>query len=65
MYFFVLSQAPPVLLILIANWTPDINAPGNNPATKIGWNNIPKNNGENNTKTPGKIISLKEAFVDT
>ena len=39
--------------------------PGKRPTNKTGWNNIPKKSGEPITKSPGKIISFKEALVDT
>ena len=65
MYFLVLSQAPPVLLIEVASYTPDTNVPGKSPHNKIGWNIIPKNNGVTITNKPGGIISLKEASVET
>ena len=64
-YFLVLSQAPPVLLIDIASYTPLKRAPGKRPATNIGWNTTPKNIGVKITNRPGNIISLNEAFVDT
>lgn len=63
--FLVLSQAPPVLLIDVANYTPDTKVPGNNPHNNSGWNTIPKNNGVIITNNPGGIISLNEAAVET
>ena len=65
MYFLVLSQAPPVLLIDIANYTPVNNIPTNNPGTKIAWKRIPKNKGVNITIKAGTIIICKEALVAT
>ncbi len=65
MYFLVLSQAPPVLLIEVASWTPETKVPGNSPQSKSGWKKTPKKSGVRITKRPGGIISLKEAAVDT
>ena len=36
MYFFALSQAPPVLAAEMASWTPLTIAPGKKPASMIG-----------------------------
>lgn len=65
MNFLQLSQAPPELDIEIASWTPLKREPSNKPTTKIGWNTMPKNNGVSITINPGRIISHKDAFVDT
>lgn len=61
--FFVLSQAPPELLIEIANYTPLNKAPGKRPATNKGWKNTPNTIGVPITINPGNIISFKEASV--
>ena len=58
-----MSQAPPVLDIDIANYTPLNKAPGKRPATKSGWKNTPNMIGVNITITPGNIISLRDASV--
>jgi len=64
MYFLALSQAPPELALLVAMVTPETKMPGNNPATAKGPKNNPKKKGVPITKTPGKIISCKEALVE-
>ena len=64
MYFFALSQAPPVFDAEIAIWTPLTNAPGKSPATAYGPNNIPKKIGVKITNKPGAIISCNEAWVE-
>jgi hypothetical protein len=65
MYFLVLSQAPPVLLIEVASYTPETKVPGKSPHKRSGWKMIPKNKGVKITRRPGGIISLKEASVET
>lgn len=64
MYFLALSHPPPELDIDIANYTPDIKAPGNNPATALGPRNTPRTKGVNMTSAPGAIIFLSEAMVE-
>lgn len=64
MYFFALSQAHPVLLMLIAICTPDTNAPVSNPAVQFLPNATPQINGESMTSKPGAIISFNEASVE-
>jgi len=59
-----LSQAPPVLDIEIAYCTPEIKAPGNNPAMAFGPKKIPTMKGVTITKSAGGIISLKEDEVE-
>lgn len=49
MYFFALSQAPPVLAADIAICTPDTIAPGKKPANILGPNANPINNGLSTT----------------
>jgi len=63
-YFLALSQAPPVFDIEIAIYTPDTNAPGNNPATALGPKTIPITNGVTITKSPGLTISFNDALVE-
>ena len=63
--FLQLSQAPPELDIDIANYTPLTSDPIKSPTTNIGWKIIPKNKGVIITIRPGRIISLKEAIVET
>ncbi len=65
MYFLALSQAPPALADEIAIETPEINIPGNNPATAVGPKNKPTTNGDPKTMVAGKNISYKEAVVAT
>jgi hypothetical protein len=65
MNFLQLSQAPPELDIEIANCTPLIREPINSPTTKIGWNKMPNISGVRITISPGRIISHKEALVET
>ena len=60
-----LSQAPPELDIEIASYTPLIKEPVRSPITKIGWNNMPKIKGVTITIKPGRIISLRDALVET
>lgn len=48
-YFFALSQAPPVFDAEIAIWTPLTIAPGRNPIKALGPNKIPKVKGVNVT----------------
>merc|ERR1712217_823264 len=64
MYFFALSQAPPVLLMLIAICTHETKAPVNKPAVQFFPKATPHTNGESITKRPGAIISLSEALVE-
>lgn len=45
MYFFALSQAPPVLEAEIAIWTPLTIAPGRNPMSALGPNKKPSRKG--------------------
>lgn len=63
-YFFALSQAPPVLDDEIAIYTPLTSAPGSRPAIAFGPKIAPMTNGVNMTKAPGANISLREAYVD-
>jgi hypothetical protein len=63
-YFLQLSQAPPVLDIEIAIYTPETKAPGNNPATAFGPKKNPTTNGVKRTKQPGAIIYFNEALVE-
>eukprot|EP00759_Apiculatamorpha_spiralis_P041154 PhF_6_TR39739/c0_g1_i1/m.59160 len=51
-YFLALSQAPPVLELAMAIWTPDTRAPGNIPARASLPNKIPHRMGEPMTKMP-------------
>jgi len=44
-YFLALSQAPPVLELEIAIWTPLTRAPGNKPATALGPKRKPTTRG--------------------
>jgi hypothetical protein len=44
-YFFALSQAPPVLEADTAIWTPLTMAPGKNPSKAFGPKTYPKTNG--------------------
>merc|ERR1719221_1002998 len=64
MYFFALSQAPSVLLMLIAICTPDTKAPVRSPAVQFLPNAAPQINGDSITKRPGATISLREAWVE-
>jgi len=64
-YFFALSHAPPALADEIAIDTPEINMPGNKPATADGPIKMPTKNGTPNTIAAGKNISLKDAVVAT
>ena len=45
MYFFALSQAPPVFAAEMAIWTPLTKAPGKNPARMLGPKAKPRING--------------------
>jgi len=63
-YFFALSHAPPVLDIEIAIYTPETNAPGNNPAIALGPKMIPTKNGVKMTNNPGLTISFNDALVE-
>ena len=51
--FLQLSQAPPVLLILMAIYTPLTRAPGSSPATITGWITNPSTRGVKITRQPG------------
>merc|ERR1711981_887838 len=64
MYFFELSQAPPVLLIEIANCTLDTIAPERSPAVAFFPKPKPATSGERITKAPGASISRREASVE-
>jgi hypothetical protein len=64
MYFFALSQAPPLFAEEVAIDTPETKMPGNNPATAVGPNNKPMNNGAQITSRPGANISLNAPFVE-
>jgi len=63
-YFFALSQAPPVLDIEIAIYTPETKAPGKIPAIAFGPKINPIANGVPITKNPGLSISLNEDAVE-
>merc|ERR1712226_126092 len=64
MYFFELSQAPPVLLILIANCTLDTRAPESIPAQAFLPKPKPATSGLRMTRAPGAIISFNDEFVE-
>jgi hypothetical protein len=64
MYFFALSQAPPVLDIEMASWTPLTRAPDKRPAVQFFPKQIPATRGDKITRRPGAIISLREASVE-
>lgn len=63
-YFFALSQAPPVFENEIAIYTPETIAPAKRPLTPRGPSKKPKNKGEAITNNPGAIISRNEALVE-
>jgi len=63
-YFFALSQAPPVFDDEIAIWIPETITPVKYPATDEGPKTKPRIRGEKITKTPGMIISFKDALVE-
>jgi hypothetical protein len=63
-YFFALSQAPPVFENEIAIYTPETIAPAKRPLTPRGPSKKPKTRGEVITNNPGAIISLNEALVE-
>jgi len=63
-YFFALSQAPPVLDIEIAYYTPEIKAPGKIPAIALGPKKIPTTNGVMITSNAGATISLNDEAVE-
>ena len=52
MYFFALSQAPPVLLMEMANCTPDNREPVNKPNTAFTPKKVPAIKGERMTNAP-------------
>ena len=64
MYFFALSQAPPVLAADMAICTPLTKDPGRNPARMTGPKANPSPNGVKMTKAPGAIISIRDALVE-
>lgn len=62
--FLALSQAPPLLAALTANYTELTIIPGNNPIKLLQPKNKPNTKGIPKTKIPGPIISLRLAFVE-
>jgi hypothetical protein len=64
MYFFALSQAPPVFENEMAICTPDTIAPASKPETAPGPNKTPTTRGEPITRRPGMTIFLMEALVE-
>merc|ERR1712156_1067924 len=64
MYFFELSQAPPVLLMEMASCTLDTRAPVNKPAVAFFPKPKPATRGLRMTRAPGAGISLSEASVE-
>eukprot|EP00755_Sulcionema_specki_P002702 Sspe_Gene.3436::Locus_1139_Transcript_1_2_Confidence_0.500_Length_2201::g.3436::m.3436 len=63
MYFLALSQAPPVLDMEMAIWTPAMSDPGSIPARHSFPKRIPHTMGDRITSTPGGIISLSDPSV--
>ena len=63
MYFLALSQAPPELAEDTAIEHPETKIPGKTPATAVGPNNTPTNNGVPKTIVAGKNISYKADLV--
>jgi len=64
MYFFALSQAPPLLDMEMASWTPETRPPVRMPNTASTPKNVPATSGVSMTNAAGAIISLSEAFVE-
>mmetsp|Transcript_89646 Transcript_89646/g.237138 ORF Transcript_89646/g.237138 Transcript_89646/m.237138 type:complete len:238 (-) Transcript_89646:826-1539(-) len=64
MYFFELSQAPPVLLMEMASCTLDTRAPERSPAHAFLPKPMPATSGLRITRRPGAIISLRDASVE-
>jgi hypothetical protein len=64
MYFLALSQAPPELALERAMATPEMMAPGINPATQRGPTKTPTTKGVPKTRAPGAIILAREASVE-
>merc|ERR1719159_622963 len=64
MYFFELSQAPPVLLMEIASWIPDTSAPDRSPAVAFLPKPKPATSGDRMTNAPGASISRSEDSVE-
>ena len=60
-YFLALSQAPPVLDMETAIWTPETRAPASRPARVRVPNRMPTTTGESMTRQPGGIISDNDA----
>merc|ERR1719356_1629330 len=63
-YFFELSQAPPVLLMEIASCTLETKAPESKPAHAFFPKPSPATRGLKMTRAPGASISLSEASVE-
>lgn len=64
MYFLALSQAPPALALEVAIATPEMIAPGSNPAIQRGPTKTPTTKGVNKTRAPGAIILARDASVE-
>mmetsp|Transcript_53394 Transcript_53394/g.141553 ORF Transcript_53394/g.141553 Transcript_53394/m.141553 type:complete len:208 (-) Transcript_53394:2102-2725(-) len=62
-YFLALSQAPPVLLMLMASWTDDTMEPASRPETASTPKKKPTMMGDRITSRPGGIISRSDAWV--
>lgn len=59
MYFFALSQAPPVFAAEMANCTPLTIAPGRKPARMTGPKRNPKRRGEKMTYVKKEILEFQ------
>ena len=64
MYFFELSQAPPVVLIEMASCTLETRAPDKSPAQQIFPNPMPATSELRITRASGAIIFRSEASVE-
>jgi hypothetical protein len=64
MYFFALSQAPPVFENEMAIYTPETISPAKRPLTASVPKKRPTKKGVQITNIPGAIIFLREAFVE-
>merc|ERR1719487_1260623 len=64
MYFFALSQAPPVFDMEMASMTPETRAPTRRPAAAFLPKKTPQRRGLSRTSAPGGSISRRDARVE-